>query len=541
MTKKDLQPKLVLATLTAKYIHSSLALRYLREACRHLPINIKTQEYHINMPPLDILSGIYEEKPDILGFSCYIWNITQTLELATMIKQIWPNCQIILGGPEVSYDADSLLAAQGDIDFIISGEGEESFPQLLTYLTEGSGSLRRIPGLTYRLPDGTIASNPPESIKDLSQVPSAYSEEGLKNLENKLVYLETSRGCPFSCRYCLSSRSRGVRYFPLNRVKQEIRALVENKCSQIKFVDRTFNCHKERAMELWRFMRDLPGDSIFHFEIDAELLDDDMLQLLATVPAGKFQFEIGVQTTTEDSLAVISRRQDWNKLAETVSTLTNRGNIETHLDLIAGLPQDTLPEFGQALDRVFSLKPTRIQLGFLKVLKGSGLWYDSQELGLVYQGQPPYEILTTPTMSYDDLRYLKQVELLVESYYNTHRFDLTLDLVVTHLYDGSFMAFLEDFAKYWLDRGLFSVAHKQYNLYRFLAEFFRERHRKDAWTLEAMLYDYAAKEPRRDLPVLGSKPRDLKLRNRDTYHRLIEIPLAGEIYPCAQGPAESAD
>ncbi len=541
--KSTVYPKVVLATLSAKFIHSALALRYLRESCQHLPIQIAVHEYHINMPPLSILSGIHQEKPDVVGFSCYIWNISETLHLAAMLKQVNPDCVVVLGGPEVSYDPKRILKDHKAVDFILAGEAEESLPQLLEKVLslkaghrkpiQDSGAitnhsnldLAAVSGLSWRQDDGTVTANASAAVGDLSSVPSPYSAQGLENLDNKLVYIESSRGCPFSCQYCLSSRSGGVRYFPLERVKREISLLVAKGCPQIKFVDRTFNCHKARAMELWQFMRDLPGSSVFHFEIAAELLDEDMLDLLATVPVGKFQFEIGVQTTTEQALSTINRNQNWDKLADRVSRLTKQGHIEIHLDLIAGLPGDSLDTFGQAVDQVFSLKPTRIQLGFLKVLKGSGLWSNSQALGLVYQEEPPYEILATPTISYDDLIYLKQIEELVDLFYNTHRFDFTLAWAVDELHGGSLMGLLDALRQFWEQRDLFSGAHKQHNLPLIFAEFLGHQHPHRAQEgLQVLLFDYAAKEPHRELPAFTGREQDLKQLARQAYYDIISNP-----------------
>lgn len=537
MTEQSLcRPKVLLTTLTAKFIHSSLSLRYLYEACQNCDVELSLQEFHINLPPLSVLSAIDAQEPDVVGFSCYIWNIVQTLELADMLKRIRPNCWIVLGGPEVSYDSANLLRRNPAVDFVVRGEGEEALPMLLQSLpTAGrqgqpssldEGVLERIPGLVYRSKN-SVRENPPAAIADLSQVRSPYASIGLDNLANKLVYVESSRGCPFSCAYCLSSKTRGVRFFPLDRVQEDIAKLVERGCKEIKFVDRTFNCRKDWAMKLWRYLRDLPGDSMFHFEIEAQLLDDEMLTFLESVPPGKFQFEIGIQTTTPRALSLIERRQDWDKLSVPIRRLASAGNIELHLDLIAGLPGDTLESFANALNMVYQLHPTRIQLGFLKVLKGSGLWESAEELGLVYQQSPPYEILATPDMSYRELAGLKQVEELVERYYNSHRFDAVLDFVVTHLYAGKAFSFFREFADFWSEHGLFTVGHKATGLYGYFYEFIRSRHEGYAACVQELLtYDFLSVEERRDLPAWAEEQlpfphRELKCLDRARYYDLL--------------------
>lgn len=539
----DRKPKVLLTTLTAKFIHSSLSLRYLFEACRNCGVELSIKEFHINLPPLQILSEIEAVEPDVVGFSCYIWNIAETLALADMLKKIRPNCCIILGGPEVSYDAARLLQDNPAVDFVVRGEGEEALPKLLQILPighKGQGAtsahrreqyleeteLARLPGLVFRTKDG-IWENEPAVISDLSTVISPYASVGLENLEHKLVYIESSRGCPFSCAYCLSAKTRGVRYFPLDRVKKDIALLVEQGCREIKFVDRTFNCHKQRAMELWQYMKELPGDSIFHFEIEAQLLDEEMLTFLESVPPGKFQFEIGVQTTTPKALNLIQRRQEWDKLAAPVRRLAKAGNIELHLDLIAGLPGDTLESFGEALDAVYQLHPTRIQLGFLKVLKGSDLWERAEELGLVYQSEPPYEILATPDMSFRELVGLKRVETLVENYYNSHRFDTTLDFVITHLYAGSAFAFFTELAEFWQRQKLFSIGHKAVSLYDYFYDFISARHSSEISVVrELLIYDFLCVEAKRELPewataLLPFSHRELKFLDRSSYYSFL--------------------
>lgn len=438
-------------------------------------------EYTINDDPGAVLSLVYGEKPDVAAFSCYIWNIRHVLGLAANLKKVLPELTVVLGGPEVSYDPREILLRNTDIDYIIAGEGEASFAKLLAHLVSRgkAPAPEGIEGLCFRHSCRT-GPNSPALIRELDSVPSPYTGEMLEALGGRIVYYESSRGCPFSCSYCLSSTFDGVRYFPMERVRRELSALFAAGVRQVKFVDRTFNCSKTRAMEIFRHILGLyhsgqTGETggrpeiNFHFEAAADLFDEDMLQLLAQAPGGLIQLEIGVQTVNGAALEAVGRRTDIQRLCDNVARLRAAGNIKLHLDLIAGLPFEDFASFGKSFDAVYELAPHQLQLGFLKLLKGTRIRRQADLHGYVFTDHPPYEVLFNKYMSYGELIELKGVEELLDRYYNSGRFNSTLRYLLR--FSSSPFDFYLGFYRFNLSKGRARLPAGLKELYRVLYEY----------------------------------------------------------------------
>lgn len=467
--------KVLLTTLNAKYIHSSLALRclaaYCRPACSQ---QIMITEYTINTPLLDIVSDIFRQQPQVLGLACYIWNREATFDLAAMIRKILPQTIIILGGPEVSYDAADCMAKHDCLDYIIQGEGEETLRLLLEALDHGK-ELAGIPGLVYRENQQPIENGGPQIIRSLDDIPFPYEEEELDDLKDRILYYESSRGCPFSCQYCLSSASSGVRFSQLSKVYRELTVFVKHNVKQVKFVDRTFNCRKEHYLPILRFLAKQDCRTNFHFEIAVELLDDEVLEFLQNVPAGRFQFEIGVQSTYEATLAEIRRKNNWSKIVNHVTRILSYGNIHLHLDLIVGLPFETLQRFGKSFNDVYCLQPHMLQIGFLKLLKGCGIRRQATEHGYIYMDKAPYEVLGNRYLPYQEIRQLKIMEDVFNQYYNSGRFRYVLPFLI-QLEQGDAFRFYRSLADFWEERELHLLAHSTKSLYRYLLDFCKIRY-----------------------------------------------------------------
>lgn len=462
--------KVLLTTLNSKFTHSSLALRYLKMYGKKEGFDFDLMEFTINNSLDYILSEINAGKYDIVVFSCYIWNFEQTIKLIDNIKIISPNCKIIVGGPEVTYNPDGVMAAHPNIDYIISGEGEIPVVQLIKALNQGGDGLDQIRGLTYKVNHEIHSSGYAELVKSLDEIPFPY--ENLDGLENRILYYESSRGCPFNCQYCLSSTFKGVRYFSLARVKEDLKFFVDRKVKQVKFVDRTFNANKNHALSIMKYLHETDnGYTNFHFEITASLLDDETIAFLQTVRLGLFQFEVGVQSTNEETIQSIERNIAFEKIAEKCRQVQAMRNIHLHMDLIAGLPFEDYKRFMQSIDDVFELRPDKLQMGFLKLLRGSGLRLNAQTYGIEFRNYQPYEVLKTNWMSYDDLSRLKEIEELVESYYNSKNFKYSFEYILA-VNGIKPSVFFEDFVDYWLENGLQHVSHKSDLLYQIVYDFY---------------------------------------------------------------------
>lgn len=491
--------KVLLTTLNSKFIHSNLAIRYLKGYMGDA-YNIDILEFTINQDLNKILADIFRTDTDIVGFSTYIWNINETLTITKALKLIKPNMKILLGGPEVSFHMKELMEENPQIDYIVYNEGEETFKELLDSLYNNKGKLKEICGLAYRDNGEIYINSKRDLIYNLEDIPFPY-EDSLDEFKDKIVYYESTRGCPFNCKYCLSSTIRGVRYLPLDRVKDDISKLIEAKVKQVKFVDRTFNANKTHAMEIMKLIIEKnPVDINFHFEISGHIIDDEMLEFLKTPRSGLFQFEIGVQSTNEETTYEIMRKTDFSRIEKVSRNIKKNNNIHQHLDLIAGLPYEDYESFSKSFNDVYSIKPEKIQLGFLKLLKGSQLRIDEEKYGYKYLDIPPYEILENDYISYSDLIKLKYIEELVDKYYNEEYFKHSLEFIINNYYKSPF-SFYEVFSKFWIDNDLFDLSHSREKLYKILYDFYTEN---EFSNIEAFMnlikYDYIKNNKKNRLP-----------------------------------------
>lgn len=491
--------KVLFVSLNAKYIHSSLALRYIKDYCYEYKNITKILELTINHDENQMIKQIYQEKPDIIGFSCYIWNMAQIKTLIPTLKKILPETQIILGGPEVSYQSKDLIEELG-VDLIMEGEGEATWKDYLSYQTTGVPQLDAIGGIIYKdVHSGEIIATPTRNLIDLDELPFVYDD--LDGLDNRILYYEASRGCPFNCQYCLSSIEKGVRFLPVERVKKELQYFLDKRIMQVKFVDRTFNTKKAYAMEIWQYLIEKDnGYTNFHFEIAAELLDDEMLEALKSARPGLIQFEIGVQSTNEEVLQTIKRGMPFERIAAITNKIKSLGNIHQHLDLIAGLPLENYSSFKQSFNDVMSLRPEQFQLGFLKLLKGSGLRTNAQKYGIVYKQEAPYEVLYTAHISYEEILKLHNIEEMLERYYNSERFKASLEYLYT-LFDTPF-DFYESLSAYWEQKGYDKLSHKKASYYIYLAEFAKTLDQANNDLVKELIrFDWFTHELIKDVPM----------------------------------------
>lgn len=481
--------KTLLVGINAKYIHSNLAIRYLRDyAADRGETGILLQEFTINQRIEQILPEIYRTAPELIGFSCYIWNFSMVKRLVSELKKVLPNCLVLLGGPEVSYNAEEALR-ETPADFIICGEGEEAFFRLLDALRNGA-DLQTVSGLAYRA-GKEIRVTSPAPLLSMDDLPFVY--RSMDDLEYKIIYFESSRGCPFSCQYCLSCNDRRVRFMSLTKVYQALDFFLAQKVRQVKLVDRTFNCNSAYAMSIWRYLSEHDnGVTNFHFEIAAELLDDDTLAFLKTVRRGQFQFEIGVQSTNPRTLKAIQRITQLSLLRHIIGSLKESGNIHLHLDLIIGLPYEDYRSFAQSFNDVYALRPDQLQVGFLKLLKGSGLYESAGQYGIVCSEYPPYEVLYTDVLPYRELLKLKMIEEMVETYYNSGRFQKTT-AYLAGLFPDPF-SFYESLAAFYQENGYHQVSHSNVEYYTILYRFLQALGRGDLcrfqWLAKFDLYSH---------------------------------------------------
>ena len=479
----------VLSTLNSKFIHSSLALRYLKAYGEAHGQAYDIVEYTINMPVLHILSDITEHDIDVLGFACYIWNIEMTLHVVDMVKAVRPDIKIVLGGPEVSFTADELLERCPNIDYIVQGEGEEAFHALVTALQLGNDGLNPvIPGVRGRRNGSILGSLEAVEVSDLSTIPFPYTEEDMDDLEHKIIYYESSRGCPFSCQYCLSGNKNTVRFFPQERTLEELQWFIDHGVKQVKFVDRTFNCAPHHHRPLMEFMRDSDTDMNFHLEMEPELMTEWETNILCETPPGRIQIEVGVQSTHKKTLDAINRYNDWPYIQKSIRPIIQAGRTHVHMDLIVGLPHEDFNRFGQSFNDLFSLQPHALQIGFLKLLKGSGV-RRMREYKYVADPLAPYEVLSTHVLPYDDVRFLKYFEDVFERFYNSERFRTTFGYIGQQLIHGETDAFTYfcDMTRAWLKEGNHKVNLKDIDQIEFLYHFFRTK--GDTIAAELLQYD----------------------------------------------------
>lgn len=475
---------ILLTAINAKYIHSNLAVYSLRAyaagKCEKYKEEIGIAEYTINQPLDQILMDLYKRKPEVLCFSCYLWNIEYVEQLVAELGKIMPQTDIWLGGPEVSYHASHMLEQFPQVYGIMRGEGEETFLELAEFYYNNSGKsleqcekvqrLKEIVGITFR--DGEeIIETADRSVMDLSKVPFVY--EDLDVFKNKIIYYESSRGCPFSCSYCLSSIDKCLRFRDLGLVKKELQFFIDHEIPQVKFVDRTFNCKHSHSMEIWSYIKEHDkGKTNFHFEVAADLLNEEELNLISTMRPGLIQLEIGVQSTNEQTIKEIHRTMKFSQVTEVVNRVHAAKNIHQHLDLIAGLPFEDYNSFHKSFCDVYALRPEQLQLGFLKVLKGSYMEEKTKDYELLYQNRPPYEVLSTKWLPYSDVIRLKGLEEMVEVYYNSRQFEHTMELL-EQVFGDAFVMF-EEMSNYYEEHGYYGVNHNRVARYEILYAFIKE-------------------------------------------------------------------
>ena len=498
--------KILLAAVNAKYIHSNLAVYSLKAYAEDPAVEIG--EYTINQQKDDILMDIYKRKPDILCLSCYIWNLDYIEEIVLEIGKLRPDMPIWLGGPEVSYDAKEVLRRLPCVKGVMKGEGEKTFKELCQiYRNECEENvdkqLKSVMGITFRMGKREIIDNPWRPIMDLSEVPFVYDH--MEDFEHKIIYYETSRGCPFSCSYCLSSVDKRLRFRDIELVKKELQFFLDHKVPQVKFVDRTFNCKHEHSIAIWKYIMEHDnGITNFHFEIAADILNEEELELLEQMRPGLVQLEIGVQSTNPKTIKEIHRVMDLEKVSRIVRRIQDKGNVHEHLDLIAGLPYEDVESFAHSFDDVYALKPEQLQLGFLKVLKGSFMQEHQEEYGIVHKAHPPYEVLYTKWISYEDVLRLKGIEEMVEVYYNSRQFTNTMEELEKE-YDSAFTMY-DRLASYYEDNGYNAVQHKRSARYEILLNYIRLHHKeKEERFREVLTYDYYLRENAKSRPAFAGE------------------------------------
>lgn len=507
--------KFLLVAINAKYIHSNLAVYSLKAYADKYGNNknqIEIAEYTINQQSGDILRDIYEKKPDVIGFSCYIWNIDIVNEVAADIKKINPKIKIWAGGPEVSYNIEEFLTNNKAFDYVMYGEGEETFKQFVE--NSDNKNLTNVNGIAYRDGDKIII-NPPQQLLDLSTIPFVYKD--MSDFENKIIYYESSRGCPFSCSYCLSSVDKKLRFRDIELVKKELKFFIDQKTNQVKFVDRTFNCKKDHAMAIWKFIKENDnGITNFHFEIAADLITDEEIELIKTMRPGLIQLEIGVQSTNRETLAAINRKTDIEKINEKTLAIKKNENIHQHLDLIAGLPYENYESFKKSFNDVYAMAPDQLQLGFLKVLHGSSMKENAEEYGIVYSEKSPYEVLKTNWISFEEILQLKAVEAVVEIYYNSFQFENTIGTLVKYFKTPFEM--YEKLGLHYKEKTVNGAKHSRVKQYVILKEFIENNliGVQEDW-VELLTLDYYYRENAKSRPEFAKNLDKFKGKFRDFY------------------------
>lgn len=525
--------KILLAACNAKYIHSNLAVYDLKAYSSDYDKEVFLREYTINQPKDEILKDIYGSGADVVCFSCYIWNISFVRELIRDLAKILPETAFWAGGPEVSYDAEKILTEMPEVTGVLVGEGEKTFHDLLEYYIDGKGSLGEIRGIAYR--DGEeIRHNGWRELMNLSEIPFVYQH--LEEFENRIIYYESSRGCPFSCSYCLSSINKKLRFRDLELVKKELQFFLDHKVPQVKFVDRTFNCKHEHAMAIWKYILEHDnGVTNFHFEVSADLLRDEEMDLMAKMRPGLIQLEIGVQSTNPETIRAIHRHMDLDKLERCVDRVHSFRNIHQHLDLIAGLPYEDYDTFHRSFNDVYQMKPDQLQLGFLKVLKGSLMKEEAEKYGIVHKEKEPYEVLSTQWLPYGDVLKLKAVESMVEVYYNSGQFQHTLEYLVPLAKDA--FTFYESLGAFYEKKGYSEISHSRMRRYEILLEYLQEE--TDVSVEKAsqkMLYDLYLREKLKKRPSFAPDQKVYETAIWD-YRKANHIPKTAHIEVFADGRA----
>lgn len=525
--------KILLAACNAKYIHSNPAVYDLKAYAAAYKDSVQIKEFTINQPKDEIMKEIYRSGADVVCFSCYIWNISFVRELIRDLKKILPDTVFWAGGPEVSFHAKNFLEDMPQVTGIMKGEGEETFLALAGYYLEGKGRLEEIFGIVFRK-ENEIVDNGFREPVDLDRIPFIY--ENPENFENRIIYYESSRGCPFSCSYCLSSIDRKLRFRSLSLVKKELQFFLDHRVPQVKFVDRTFNCRHEHAMEIWKYILEHDnGVTNFHFEVSADLFREDELELIGRMRPGLIQLEIGVQSANPETLEAVHRKTDLEKLRRNVEKIRSFHSVHQHLDLIAGLPCEDYESFRISFDFVYSMKPDQLQLGFLKVLKGSLMEEKAREYGITCKSLEPYEVFSTRWISYEEILKLKTVESMVEVYYNSGQFQYTLNWL-TGFWEDAF-SFYEDLGRFYERKGYEELSHSRIRRYEILLEFLHEK--PEISVAEAagrMVYDLYLRENLKKRPSFAAdqKPYEKAVWS---YRKEHQVPKTAHIEVFSDGTA----
>jgi radical SAM superfamily enzyme YgiQ (UPF0313 family) len=517
--------KVVLAAINAKYIHSNLAIRYLRAFTKDLNYQCAIKEFSINDREERVLEDIISEKPDLVAFSCYIWNMEFVAHVANLIKRVDESIEILYGGPEVSYDCENFLNNNPG-EYVIEGEGEETFREFIEFKI-GKLKIDTIKGLYYRSNDNRerlsrVYYNGERKLMNIKRTLFPYTDE--EYLGSKIVYYESSRGCPFSCKYCLSSTTHGVRFLDAERVKAELQYFMDRKVRLVKFVDRTFNSSRRFAREIWSFLINSETETTFHFEISADILTMEEVELLNSAPLGRIQLEVGVQTTNSEVLKNINRNIQFEDIKIKVKAIGEGKNIKQHLDLIAGLPGEDFQSFKKSFNDVYSVQPEEIQLGFLKLLKGSSMREEAERWGITYSPYPPYEILRSNHISYEELVILKRVEEMVDKYYNSGKFNTIIKFFL-HVYEEPFQFYYE-LGMFFHDKGLMRRNISSVDYYGVFLEFNEERLKGDNHFLkEVIKFDYLKYNKKKWLPEFLWRETDKRVENEIKYNVFSENAL----------------
>ncbi len=503
--------KILLVTLDSKFIHANLAVRYLKKFCSDIESNelsIEIKEFTINQKQEYMLGEILSAKADLICFSSYVWNIEYIKELAYIIKEAKNNIKILCGGPEVSFEIDKFMKNELFVDYIIFGEGELTFKEFLLEFKNNCSDYRSINGLAYRDNGKVIINHHREPIADLDMINYPYEKND--NFEDKIIYYESSRGCPFCCSFCMSSIDKKLRTFSMERVKKDLRLLLDTKARQIKFVDRTFNADYRRSMEIMDFIIEHNKSNMtIHFEITADIINDEFLRYINELPENMFQFEIGVQSLNEKTLTEINRHMDIEKLNKIIEGIESSKNVHIHLDLIAGLPYEDYASFKKSFDGIHKLHAEKIQLGFLKVLKGTKIYEDINKHEIRYRKTSPYEVICTRYIAADEVIKLKNIEELVDKYYNEKYFEKSLQYILSNLFTESAFEFYEKFSMYWQQNDLYKMSHSRKKLYKILLDYIKYINKSTDEFIWCLRYDYVFNNQYEELPdYLGKHEED---------------------------------
>ena len=502
--------KILLVTLDSKFIHANLAVRYLKKYCSNFDIKIK--EFTINQKLDYVLGEILAEDAALICFSCYIWNIEYINEISYIIKESRNNAKILYGGPEVSYEIEKMMENNSFIDYIIFGEVEETFKEFLKEVKNLNPNLHKIKGLAFKENNDVIINESRELIEALDIINYPYESD--EEFTNKIIYYESSRGCPFCCSFCMSSIDKRIRFFSMERVKKDLKKLLNTKARQIKFVDRTFNADYRRSMEIMQYIAENNKNNItVHFEITADIINDEFLNFIGKMPVNMFQFEIGVQSLNEDTLREINRHMDKDKLSHVIKEIGKNNNVHMHLDLITGLPYEDYESFKRSFDGIHNLNAEKIQLGFLKVLKGTKIYEDREIHQIKYRAKAPYEVICTKYISLEELLKLKNIEELVDKYYNEKYFNNSLKYIINNVFPDSAFKFYSSFSDYWQKYDLYNQAHRRKKLYKILYDYMEHINKMNDEFIQALKFDYIFNNQYEELPDYLNRESEDKFKS----------------------------